>query len=379
MQTFWMASTVQYLPMDRHPAVKRTPWRSVYHHSFWSLILSMLDKDWTMMLWSAFWIGPAWLCIDATPPRESVKLQKKNHSLLMLFFKHMLINGRFKIEPWSLYPSVIQCNVFRTEPCTAKPLFCMRTDWNIYCNIGSIDNLQNYCLGSSRGKSRLLRWLSRWLHSHLHGEMTSSCTRAQSFLPKLQLSVWLSLDLSLVPYYDADWRPLVCFGPTNRRSKNIRSFRSAMSKTSEFALAFIIESLAKLATASPFFMFLPTLIFLHIFLFPVTSETASRSLSRGRRCSAVSRATLFCRSSPTETGQSPCPPMSIRLPCCGRQKQVKLAMDVKRPCKRRARMTPGKIKLQREKTWKLEQTIIKEVAALLNIWLAGALEWTSTS
>ena len=33
-----------------------------------------------------------------------------------------------------------------------------------------IDNLQNYCLGSSRGKSRLLRWLSRWLHSHLHRE-----------------------------------------------------------------------------------------------------------------------------------------------------------------------------------------------------------------
>ena len=33
-----------------------------------------------------------------------------------------------------------------------------------------IDNLQNYCLGSSRGKLRLLRWLSRWLHSHLHGE-----------------------------------------------------------------------------------------------------------------------------------------------------------------------------------------------------------------
>ena len=87
--------------------------------------------------------------------------------------------------------------------------------------------------------------------------MTSGCTWAQSFLPKLQLSVWLSLDLSLVPYYDADWRPLVCFGPTNRRSKNLRSrsqFRSAMSETSEFALAFI-ENLAKLATASPFFMF----------------------------------------------------------------------------------------------------------------------------
>ena len=76
------------------------------------------------------------------------------------------------------------------------------------------------------------------------------------------------------------------------------------------------------------FHFLPTLSFLHIFLFPVTSETASRSLSRGWWCSAVSRATLFCRSSPTETGQSPRSPISIRLPCCGRQKQVKLAMDV---------------------------------------------------
>ena len=74
------------------------------------------------------------------------------------------------------------------------------------------------------------------------------------------------------------------------------------------------------------FHVLPTLSFLHIFLFPVTSETASRSLSRGWWCSAVSRATLFCRSSPTETGQSP--RMSIRLPYRGRQKQVKLAMDV---------------------------------------------------
>ena len=31
---------------------------------------------------------------------------------------------------------------------------------------------------------------------------------------------------------------------------------------------------------------------------------------------------------PTETGQSPRSPMSIRLPCRGHQKQVKLAMDV---------------------------------------------------
>ena len=67
--------------------------------------------------------------------------------------------------------------------------------------------------------------------------MTSGCTRAKSFLPKLQLSVRLSLDFSLVPYIDADWRPLVCFEPTNRRSKNVgsRSFRSAMPETS-FAL-----------------------------------------------------------------------------------------------------------------------------------------------
>ena len=43
---------------------------------------------------------------------------------------------------------------------------------SIYCQGRqvAIDNLQNYCLGSSRGKSRLLRWLSRWLHSHLHWE-----------------------------------------------------------------------------------------------------------------------------------------------------------------------------------------------------------------
>ena len=76
------------------------------------------------------------------------------------------------------------------------------------------------------------------------------------------------------------------------------------------------------------FHVLPTLSFLHIFLFSVTSETASRSLSRGWWCSAVLRATLLCQSSPTETGQSPRSPMSIRLPCCGRQKRVKLAMDV---------------------------------------------------
>ena len=158
--------------------------------------------------------------------------------------------------------------------------------------------------------------------------MTSGCTRAQSFLPKLQLSVWLSLDLSLVPYYDAEWRPLVCFGPMNRRSKNIRSrsFRPAMSETSEFALAFImiIESPVKLATASPFFMFSQHWAF---FTFSFTQSQVKLPVDRlvadgapqfqERRCSVD-----LHRLKPAST------PMSIRLPCCGRQKQVKLAMDV---------------------------------------------------
>ena len=64
---------------------------------------------------------------------------------------------------------------------------------------------------------------------------------------------------------------------------------------------------------------------------------------------------LFCRSSPTETGGRPRPPpMSIRLTYCGRQEQVKLAMDVslveRKEAKRRARMTPEKIELKRENT-----------------------------
>ena len=161
--------------------------------------------------------------------------------------------------------------------------------------------------------------------------MTSGCTWAQSFLPKLQLSVWLSLDLSLVTYYDADLRPLVCFGKTNRRSRT-----SGLGLFAQLSDVGDIRVCARLHREPcrwsqqrfAFFHVLPTPSFLHIFLFQVTSKTARRSLSRGWWCSAVSRATLFCRSSPTEIGQSPRSPMSIRLPCCGRQKQVKLAMDV---------------------------------------------------
>ena len=126
------------------------------------------------------------------------------------------------------------------------------------CELTAIDNLQNYCLGSSRGKSRLLRWLSRWLHSHLHGEndwRLHSSWAARSFLPKLQLSVWLSLDLSLVPYYDADcgdhWfvlgqrisdqrtSGLVLFAQWCRRHPSLRSpsSRAFYQASNRFAIA----------------------------------------------------------------------------------------------------------------------------------------------
>ena len=102
------------------------------------------------------------------------------------------------------------------------------------------------------------------------------------------------------------------------------------------------ESLAKLAIASPLLMFLPTLRLLHI-LFPVRSETSSRSLSTRWRCSAFrSEAVLdllnFTRSV-TQSGQYPFSPMSIRPTCCGRQEQVKLAMEVveRKVAKRRAK------------------------------------------
>ena len=97
------------------------------------------------------------------------------------------------------------------------------------------------------------------------------------------------------------------FGLQNFPNIRSRSFRSAMSETR------LRRESCQSSNRLALFHVLPTLSFLHIFLFPVTSETASRSLSRGSWCSAVSRATLFCRSSPTETGQSPRSPMSIRL------------------------------------------------------------------
>ena len=167
-----------------------------------------------------------------------------------------------------------------------------------------IDNLQNYCLGSSRGKSRLLRWLSRWLHSHLHGE-NDGCTRAQSFLPKLQLS-----QVCLVVFGSLFSSLLWCrMETTGLFWANELAIKFKEHRVSVFSLSDVgdIRVCARLhrepcQASNRFALFhvLPTLSFLHIFLFPVTSETASRSLSRGWWCSAVSRATLFSRSSPTE-------------------------------------------------------------------------------
>ena len=104
------------------------------------------------------------------------------------------------------------------------------------------------------------------------------------------------------------------FGPTNRRSKNMYQVSVfSLSDVGDIFCARSSRALPSWQPLRPFSRFSQrTLSFLHIFLFPVTSETASRSLSRGWRCSAVSRATLFCRSSPTEPGQSPRSPVSIR-------------------------------------------------------------------
>ena len=73
--------------------------------------------------------------------------------------------------------------------------------------------------------------------SGLHGENDQRLHSSSVFTTEVAAVCLVVFGFLLVPYFDADWRPLVCFGPTNRRSKNIRSrsFRSAMPETS-FAL-----------------------------------------------------------------------------------------------------------------------------------------------
>ena len=149
----------------------------------------------------------------------------------------------------------------------------------------------------------------------------------ESFLPTSQLSVRLSLDLSFVPYYDADLRPLACFGPTNRWSMQRTSAAPGLAS---LALAFI-ESLAKLATAWAH-VFPNTELSSH-FPFPSHKWNCQQIVQHRLKVlrsfkSGIRRCSVDLRNSPTETGQSPSWQMSIRLTCCGRQEQVKLAMDV---------------------------------------------------
>ena len=107
------------------------------------------------------------------------------------------------------------------------------------------------------------------------GTRTHSCS-SWPCLPKLQLSVWFSLDLSFqsfVSSWDADWRLLVCFGRTNRRAKNIDIGHGLFTQRCRGSALAFVESFAKLAIASPLLIFLPTLSLLPIIFFPVTSET----------------------------------------------------------------------------------------------------------
>ena len=91
-------------------------------------------------------------------------------------------------------------------------------------------------------------------------------------------------------------------------------------ETSEFALTFI-ESLAKLATTLPFLMFSQHWAFFTFSFSQSQVKLHGRWLSRGWWCSAVSRATLFCRSS---LWNRPVPSLADVDPTAF----VKLAMDV---------------------------------------------------
>ena len=133
-------------------------------------------------------------------------------------------------------------------------------------------------------------------------------------------------------------------------------------------------SLAKLAIASPLLMFLET-IMLHIILFQVTSETVSRSLIRGWRCSAFSGARRGSIGLYTQTGQ--CPARRSDRTRCGNQKQVQLAMEVvgrKMPGTESENDASKDWAGEREKTWRLEQTKRGPLRCKRH---AGALEWTS--
>ena len=92
-----------------------------------------------------------------------------------------------------------------------------------------------------------------------------------------------------------------------------------------------------------------------------------------RRCSSR----VMWRTLPTQTGQYPRSPMSIRPTCCRLQEQVKLAMDPGGGWEKsgQAKMTPAKVALHNMKKtpWRLQQA----KRGSLSYGTAGALEWTS--
>ena len=126
------------------------------------------------------------------------------------------------------------------------------------------------------------------------------------------------------------------------------------------------------------FHVLPTLSFLHIFLFPVTSEIASRSLNRGWWCSAVSRATLFCRRRVFTDGNRPVPSLAdvdpTALLWAPEASQAQVAMDVVERKEAVQEKTENDARkdwvAMWKKTWRLEQT--KEGRCLsLARWCVG--------
>ena len=178
--------------------------------------------------------------------------------------------------------------------------FLRRSGWSNFSMIAqiknwlvAIDNLQNYCLGSSRGKSRLLRWLSRWLHSHLHGE-NDLRLHSSSVFPIKVAAVYLVVFgflFSSLFWCRLETTGLFCANESAIKENQVSVF--SLSDAGDIFCARSSRALPSWQPLRPFSHFSQrTLSFLHIFLFPVTSETASRSLSRGWRCSAVSRATL---------------------------------------------------------------------------------------
>ena len=96
--------------------------------------------------------------------------------------------------------------------------------------------------------------------------LSGGCTRAQCL--SFQSCSCLSLDLSFVSCYIADWRTTGLFWANESTSKK---HLVSVFQCREHPLAYV-ESLAKLAIASPLLIFLPTSSLLPIILFPCSHQ-----------------------------------------------------------------------------------------------------------